>query len=376
MRVTSRIKSLLLLAAALFAACVPSASATVTYYVGKCAGSPHYKTISAALAATPAPDVVEVCPGPYPEQIVITKAVTLEGIFTANADQVFITVPTGGFTTNGPADCLNVQVCVDSAIGTVNISNITVDGHGNGVLEGNPVVGILYFDSSGTADHIETRFQEGTLNGMGVEVNGNANSVTIKNSNLHGFDGVGIFAIDNSDFGNQLTVSIERNTVVANPGAQSGIETEAGASVSVTGNVVSGPGVPAGSSCTISSCIGMSIEQAAVGSISNNTIVGSAEVGIQLVAGVAGSTMSVTSNTILDISGDGIEILYKTGGPLQSNIIVQARNGIDFVCNAVNNVSSNSISAIHSLGLANVPSGLNSPNTYYNVPTLYSSSGC
>ena len=53
---------------------------TVTYAAGTCKPSlPSFSTISGALAATPAPNVVLVCPGTYPEQIVITQAVTLPG---------------------------------------------------------------------------------------------------------------------------------------------------------------------------------------------------------------------------------------------------------------------------------------------------------
>jgi hypothetical protein len=53
--------SQLLLSAALLVVHVPHASATVTYYVGSCAGG-SYGTISAALAASPAPNFVYVCP--------------------------------------------------------------------------------------------------------------------------------------------------------------------------------------------------------------------------------------------------------------------------------------------------------------------------
>jgi hypothetical protein len=50
----------------------------LTYQVGGCKPRlRNFTTIAAALAATPAPDVVQVCPGTYPEQIEITQGVTL-----------------------------------------------------------------------------------------------------------------------------------------------------------------------------------------------------------------------------------------------------------------------------------------------------------
>src|SRR5271163_3321403 len=120
-RTISRIMCLLFLSA--LAAQVPLASATVTNYVGSCA-SGSYATITAALATTPAPNFVYVCPGTYPEQVVITKPVTLEGIYTSNAGQAFITVPSGGLTGDNPCypELGYVQVCVSST-GRVNITN-------------------------------------------------------------------------------------------------------------------------------------------------------------------------------------------------------------------------------------------------------------
>ena len=191
-RTMSGIKALLLLSAALLAVGVPHASATVTYYVGSCV-SGSYSTISAALAATPAPNFVYVCPGTYPEQVVITKPVTLEGIYTSNAGQAFITAPAGGLGTDNPCypELGTAQVCVSST-GTVNLTNLTVDGSGLPGSSLNPPVGIAYNNTPGTLNHIETRFQEGYGLGMGIEIFEGTNTVTVENSNLHNFDFTGI----------------------------------------------------------------------------------------------------------------------------------------------------------------------------------------
>lgn len=59
---------------------------------------------------------------------------------------------------------------------------------------------------------------------------------------------------------------------------------------------------------------------------------------------------------------------------MNSNTIAQAQYGIDYGCSAGSNVANNTISFIHNTGIIDVPSGVNSPNIYYVVPTLYS--GC
>lgn len=73
-----------LLALVLVLAAQPLAAAT--FYVGSCkAGS--FGTISAAVAAVPAGSIVNVCPGTYPEQVVISQALTLKGMLSGNSSQ-------------------------------------------------------------------------------------------------------------------------------------------------------------------------------------------------------------------------------------------------------------------------------------------------
>src|SRR5690242_15781444 len=67
-----------------------------TYAVGTCKPSlPSYSTISGALAATPAPNTVLVCPGTYVEQILITQPVTLQGVTSGGSGQVIVQLPGG-----------------------------------------------------------------------------------------------------------------------------------------------------------------------------------------------------------------------------------------------------------------------------------------
>lgn len=51
----------------------------ITVEVGNCAGFPQYPTIQQAVSSVPSGATVGVCPGTYPEQVVITRNVTLKG---------------------------------------------------------------------------------------------------------------------------------------------------------------------------------------------------------------------------------------------------------------------------------------------------------
>ena len=87
------------------------------------------------------------------------------------------------------------------------------------------------------------------------------------------------------------------------------------------------------------------------------------------------TTMPVTSNTIFNVGGPGIWLAEVPAAMVvKSNIITQAQVGIELDCSVYSNVTSNTLSAIHSVGLADV-SGSIPVNYYYNTPTLYSG-GC
>ncbi len=73
---------------------------SITYIVGACKSGTQFSTIQSALDASPAPNTVEVCPGQYGEQIIITRPVTLEGISANKEDQVRIVTPAGGLKVN------------------------------------------------------------------------------------------------------------------------------------------------------------------------------------------------------------------------------------------------------------------------------------
>jgi hypothetical protein len=360
----TRIKFLLFLLA--LGVQVPLASG-VTYAVGTCAPSlTSFTTITRALGAIPAPNVVEVCPGTYNEQVVISFPVTLEGISTSNAAQATIAVPTGGLVPNASDDSghsLAVQVLLQNAGGEVNLSDLTVEGSGNGVTSSSVhVAGVFYQNSPGTINHLTVQDQNG--NGLGVGIwleGGSANpSVTVENSNVQSFDDAGIYAETNSA-GSELTATVQGNYLAALANTSllpTGIDLVAGLTASITGNSITG------------AFDGVLID-GGKGSVSKNKVVSNA-VGIDLETdGVA-----VTTNTIYT-TGGGFDIGIVANSAVAAvtgNIIVTAPIGIFFDCVAGKNVHSNTILG-SGVGLYGVPTGTVGTNTYYNVGTI-NGGGC
>lgn len=360
----SRIKSLLFLLA--LVAQVPLASATVTYAVGSCKPSlPSFPTIMGALGATPRPNVVEVCAGSYPEQVVITFPVTLEGIAANNSAQAMIVPPANGIVANATNDfgqSMAAQVFVENAGGEVNLTNLTVRGWYGFPTSGILFVGVFYQNSPGTMNHL-TAFGQ-YWNGLGYAVwleGGSANpSVTLENSSVDTVDNSVVVAETNTPTP-ELTVTIKGNFIApALNGDLYGIDLSGGVTASVSGNLIWGGG----------SFKGILIN-GGEGSVTKNTVV-NVPLGIDLET----NGVSVTSNTIYNtLGGYGIGIVATSGvAPVTDNKITLSPIAIDLNCTAGDNVHSNTILDA-TLALIDVPTGILSRNTYYNVGGI-GSGGC
>jgi hypothetical protein len=353
--------------------------AMVTYVVGSCKPnfppSSTFQHINDAVNATPAPNVVEVCPGTYPEVVGIYKPMTVEGVSASNADQAIITVPSGGlFTDAGDdrGDFLAAQIVVQNVTGEVNISNLTIDATGNNVTSTDTyIVGVFYQNSSGTVKDLTVQNQNGN-GGSGVAIWAEGGShkplVTVEHNNLQDFDYAGIYAETNSS-SSQLSVTLEGNDLATNfvfSQIPSGIDLGAGQTASVTGNLISGgfKGV---------------LINGGKGTVSENTVV-SAPVGVD----IENNGVSVKSNTIYNAIGCGLFCNTGVGigiyansaaAAVTGNTVAQSGIGIYFNCAAGKNVHGNTILDA-TLGLFGVPSGTVSTNTYYNVGQINPSGTC
>lgn len=355
----SRIKSLLFVLA--LAAPMPLASVTVTYAVGTCLPKlTSFSTIQGALNATPAPNVVKVCPGNYGEQIVIGNPVTVEGVRSANGGEANILVPSGGLKVNATNDfgqAMAAQVFVQSG-GPVNLTNLTVDGYYNAATGSTNVVGVFYHGSSGTLNQLVVQNQNGNGRGYGIWLAGGipAAYVTVENSNLQWFDAAGLYLETNSSL-SELSATIKGNGLSSTFANSNEIQLIQGLTASVTENLVT-----AG--------YGGIVIDGGQGTVSKNTVA-STPLGIDLET----DEVSVTYNKVYNtLGGYGIGVIANSAvASVTGNTISQTPIGIFLECKGGTNVHANTIlDAFY--GLYETPAAVGS-NTYYNVKTI-NAGGC
>jgi hypothetical protein len=348
--------------------------ATVTYYVGTCKTGPHdFPTITAALTATPPPNVVKVCPGTYPEQVVITQAVILEGMISGNSGEVIIASPPNGLVVNATDDLgdpIAAQLYVEVSPGPISISDITLDAANNEVMAPAYVVGIFFQNSSGTVNHVATRNQMGgglralihPAGAVGIWIEGGASNpaVTVENSSIRLFDSIGIWTQTNAA-ASELTVTISGNDVNGGFGAgviaNSDIAMGPGATTTVSDNYLAG-GVT-----------GVIAAANAAGSIKSNTLITDGTA----IAISGNGGVSATSNNIFLSSTQGISV-NSTLPVVQHNTITGCPIGIELNGFADGNVHSNTIMDA-GVGLDQVPAGFAVSNSYFNVGTIMINSG-
>jgi hypothetical protein len=229
----------------------PSAQASIVA-VGTCVSAfvPHFTTIQAAVNAVPAGSMILVCPGNYPEQVMITKALTLKGVSSGTLDAPTVVSPVGGIVQNAisltSGNPIAAQILVQTTT-DVNISGISLDGSNNQLTGCGPdLIGIYYQNASGAVTNIVIRNEaltpslNGCQSGVGIFVqsgNSGASTVTVSESTVRNYQKNGIT-------GNEVgtTITILNNTVVGQGpttgAAENGIQIGFGAAGTVTGNVV------------------------------------------------------------------------------------------------------------------------------------------
>jgi len=353
--------------------CAPEMhAASVTYIVGSCKSGTQFSTIQSALDASPAPNTVEVCPGTYLEQVMISHPVTLEGIAEGNGSLAQIELPSG-YTANGSVmvegetEPAVTQVYVnDVSGGSVNLTNLNVNGVGFGT-SGGIFIGVLYNDSSGTINQVTTSAQNndgGAINvdgwGMWIQGGGSKPSVTVENSSVHDFSEGGILAVGATN-APDLTMTIKNNVVSSDAQGTVNVLLEEGTDPTVSGNIVSGGGTGI-------------FAFAPTGSITGNTLLGS-QIGIELLAdGVA-----VTSNKIYGATEYGIDLsaLSLTKSIVENNTIRTVKSassddsdgiGINLRCNKIRSSQVNSNTIMDAFdGYGNAPAGFAGSNTFVGL---------
>jgi hypothetical protein len=254
-----------------------------TFYVGTCKpGKADFLTIASALTGVAAGSTINVCPGVYPEQVTITRSVTLQGLQVGDQAQVVIAAPSGTAVATIPVALapLAAQVAVYNSNGPVNLSNLTIDGTGF-ASTGADIAGVVYNSSPGVINHV-------VVKNVVAASNQNAYAVTIRD-----------------DSASSPTVSIENSTLsFPAPAAQTAIYV----------TTLVGSGVTSGSTIVLTA--------------SNNTVAGSIN-GIWVEYGVAAT---LTGNQILGVQGPG-EGLYagnlKGALKINGNVVTGVDTGLD-----------------------------------------------
>jgi pectin methylesterase-like acyl-CoA thioesterase len=93
--------------------------------------NPDFSTIQAAVDAASPGTTIRICAGTYPEQVSITKALTLRGDNGAVIEPSGVTANTTGTTSGTPA----AAIILVKDTTDVNISDLIVDGANNGITE-------------------------------------------------------------------------------------------------------------------------------------------------------------------------------------------------------------------------------------------------
>ena len=308
-------------AAILFVQSAASAQVLVVGTKGPACSNPAYATIQSAIDAAAAGATIRVCAGIYPEQLSITKSLTIHGDSGAWVQPVGMTANVS--TLPEPTSAvINVANAAE-----VNIEGLIIDGSKNGIGECAPyLVGVLYQNSSGELDHNAIRDMKlsaalnGCQSGDGVDVisTGTPTTVTISNNSIHGYQKNGVTV-------NQAgTTAYVRRNIIKGQGrtygaAENGVQIGYGAQGQIINNIVTnhqfipctGPDTcgAASTGILIFESNGVLVEQ--------NTL----EIN-QLSVYVQGNNASVTQNTVVNtVDLDGISLIGNSNTASQNRVI-------------------------------------------------------
>jgi nitrous oxidase accessory protein NosD len=176
-----------------------------------------YTSIQAAIDASSPGDIINVCPGVYDEQIVISKPVTVNGV-TVNSLGIARLQPSVLVATGGGSDIAVVQVLNTD---NVHLLNLGVDASRNTVSDCTPTLSAVHFlNSSGeirndsiTGAKLTSPGACPTLlgNGYGVlleSTGAGSHSVLVQGNSIHDYSKEGVRAI-----GNDLTATVAGNVI-------------------------------------------------------------------------------------------------------------------------------------------------------------------
>ena len=343
----------------------PSHAKKTTLEVGTCvAGQPTFSTIGDAVGSAAKGAVIEICPGNYPEQIAITKNLTLTAIGTngttsGSSSLVHITVPAGGFAANATdpdrsGQPVAAQLFIAPGV-TAKVVGLGFDASGSTFTDcSTNLVGIFVEGATATLQNNAVLNDTlgggltGCQNGEGIlaESGGGTAKTTISGNHIAGFDKNGITIKDAG-----TTATVTGNTIqgggAATVAAQNGIEVSTGAAATLSKNLIAdfvygGAANAAASSVLIYDAPGATIR---------NNVINEGQYGI-IVYGDGTSSAdnpTITNNMVAHMTlTDSVEICGASGATVTNNTISGSQLSaihIDSSCSnsGATNVSGNRI---------------------------------
>jgi len=317
--------------------CVTVSASTLT--VGKpntsCPNA-QYTSITAAMNAAAPGDVIAICPATYPEQLIITIPLTLQGVSTdVNGNDVNrvllqpVLQDVGGLPVEAVITVMNT--------GGVTIENLAIDASKNSASGCNPsLADIHYFNASGVVANNALFGAELAPQNCGEIFPDNGFGVLVDSSRPGPF-----------------RVSVEHNSI--RDFTQGGVQaTNTGVLVEVEGNRISGVGP------SIPDQFGVSISNGAAGRVNGNFITLGSCRKMSYTACLRAGSVGITLDDIVD------------GSVVDHNVISDAQSGIEISGNNVrvtNNLISN-IDLFDGIDLGLVSNSLIDGNTIFNVTPL------
>jgi len=260
----------------------------------------QFSTIQEAVDHASPGTVIRICPGTYPEQVSITKALSLQG----ESGVVIEPSSVEDNAMDGLAPIIRVEGATD-----VHISDVIVDGTNSGPTACGPTfIGILYKNASGDVKSVAVRNVKlsmslnGCQSGLAILIqsaSGGMSVVDVADSSIHDYQKNGITAD-----GSGTQVQIENNVVTGvgptTGAAQNGIQISSGAGGSISKNTVANHIWSPCVSVTSCEAIGIDILVFQSDSVSvEQNVAGISQTGIAIVANHATVIQNQVFNTLI-----------------------------------------------------------------------------
>ena len=292
----------------------------------------QYTTIGAAVTAASPGDVIDICPALYPEQLIITKPLTLHGIPVGGVQRVLLQPTLTDLQNLATEAVITVMNTSD-----VTIQGLAIDASHNAVSGCTPfLAGIHFLNASGTVENSSISGAQLTTstgcknnlpfgNGFGVKIEATqpaaaSYQVSVVQNSIHDFTTNGVLAT-----GAGVNAQIQGNTIsgVGPSGGtfQFGIFIALGPTAQITRNMITEGLCGA---LSVSDCIGLRSEGITLRAIGDGTVVDS-NIIMNAQSGIfinGANKAQITNNTISNIDAmSGMDIQGTASGAFTNSVI-------------------------------------------------------